>query len=106
PGFVAEGDLPRIAADGDGGVWVVWQKLPNHIDWKVGAAYYRGGRWVASQVFGEEEPVALDGPARRADQRASLVAAGGGQLLFAYERGRGAFRNRDIFLREVKTAAP
>ena len=36
------GDLPRISIDDEGGgVWVVWQKLPDHIDWKVGAAYYR-----------------------------------------------------------------
>ncbi|HTM50625.1 MAG TPA: DUF3604 domain-containing protein [Bryobacteraceae bacterium] len=101
PGFVAAGDLPRITADGEGGVWVVWQKLPNHVDWKVGAAYYQGGRWVASQVFGESEPVALDGPPRRADQRASILPDGAGRLVLAYERGRGAFRNRDIFLRQV-----
>ncbi len=106
PGFVAVGDLPRIAVDGEGGVWVAWQRLPNHVDWKVGAAYYQGGRWVASQIFGEEEPVALDGPPRRADQRASLAAGPPGRLAFAYERGRGVFRNRDIFVREVKASAP
>ncbi len=106
PGFVAVGDLPRITLDPEGGVWVAWQRLPNHVDWKVGAAYYQGARWVASQVFGEDEPVALDGPPRRADQRASLLADRPGHLVFAYERGRGVFRNRDIYVREVKTAVP
>ncbi|MEO7653409.1 MAG: DUF3604 domain-containing protein, partial [Bryobacteraceae bacterium] len=105
-GFVADGDLPRIVADPAGGIWVAWQKLPGHVDWKVGAAYYQGGRWIASQVFGENEPVPLDGPPRRADQRASILAGKPGQLTFAYERGRGAFRNRDIFLREATVTAP
>src|SRR5262249_43079788 len=49
-GFVATGDLPRIAIDGGSGVWVVWQKLPDHVDWKVGAALYQGGRWTATQI--------------------------------------------------------
>ena len=61
---------------------------------------------MASQVFGEDEPVAIDGPPKRADQRASILSDGAGRLLFAYERGRGVFRNRDIYLREVKVTAP
>jgi len=101
PGKVAEGDLPRVAISPDGAVWVVWQRLFVHVDWKVAAAVYQGGRWVASQIFGQDEPVALDGPPRRADQRASIVCERNGQALLAYERGRGAFRNRDIYLREV-----
>jgi hypothetical protein len=36
PGFVANGDLPRITIDNQDGVWVAWQRLPNHVDWKVG----------------------------------------------------------------------
>ena len=40
---MATGDLPRILIDPAGGVWVAWQRLPNHVDWKVGAAYYEGG---------------------------------------------------------------
>jgi hypothetical protein len=106
PGFVASGDLPRIVIDGDGGVWVAWQWLRDHVDWKVGAACYQGGRWIASENFGMDEPVAMDGPPRRADQRASLITASPGHLTFSYERGRGAFRNRDIYLREVKITAP
>ena len=105
PGRVAVGDLPRITIGPEGAVWVVWQRLPGHVDWKVAAAVYQGGRWAASHVFGEDEPVALDGPPRRADQRASVLADRPGHAIFAYERGRGAFRNRDIFLREVKLAA-
>lgn len=48
PGHVAEGDLPRIAIDAQDAVWVVWQRLPAHVDWKVGAAVYQGGQWLAS----------------------------------------------------------
>ncbi len=106
PGFVAKGDLPRISIDSEGGVWVAWQMLRDHVDWKVGAAYYQGGRWVASEVFGLDEPVALDGPPKRADQRASILSDAPGRLVFAYERGRGVFRNRDIYLREVKSTVP
>ena len=106
PGFVAKGDLPRIAIDSEGGVWVAWQMLRDHVDWKVGAAYYQGGRWLASEVFGLDEPVALDGPPKRADQRASILADAPGHLVLAYERGRGVFRNRDIYLRDVKPTVP
>jgi hypothetical protein len=100
-GFVDEGDLPRIAADSDGAVWIVWQRLPGHVDWKVTAAAYRAGQWTRPEIFGTTEPVSMDGPQRRADQRPSIVATASGRLVFAYERGRGAFKNRDIYLREL-----
>jgi len=102
PGFVAEGDLPRVRVGPDGAVWCVWQKLPNHVDWKIGAAVYQGGRWIGPQIFGTDEPVPLDGPPRRADQRASIVVAEPDSLIVAYERGRGPFRNRDIYLRRIR----
>ncbi|MEP7365020.1 MAG: DUF3604 domain-containing protein [Acidobacteriota bacterium] len=105
PGMVAIGDLPRVAVEPSGVVWVLWNMLPGHVDWKVGAAVYGDGRWQASHVFGKEEPVALDGPPRRADQRPSLIFLANGGAEFAYERGRGAFRNRDIYTREVKLRA-
>jgi hypothetical protein len=105
-GFSATGDLPRISVDPAGTVWLVWQTLPGHVDWKVGAAVCPGKSWIGPQIFGAEEPVALDGPPRRADQRASIVADRPGHLVYAYERGRGAFRNRDIYLREVRLAGP
>jgi hypothetical protein len=102
PGMVAIGDLPRVSIDSEDGVWVLWNSLPGHVDWKVGTALYGGGRWQAGEVFGRQEPIAIDGPPRRADQRPSLVLHAAGNAEFAYERGRGAFRNRDIYTREVK----
>jgi hypothetical protein len=105
-GFSTTGDLPRITIDPAGAVWLVWQSLPGHVDWKVGGAVCQGGSWTGPQMFGVEEPVALDGPPRRADQRASIVADRPGHLVYAYERGRGAFRNRDIYLREIRLAGP
>ncbi|MCC6540200.1 MAG: hypothetical protein IT162_21810, partial [Bryobacterales bacterium] len=105
PGLVALGDWPRVRVDGNDLVWVFWNMLPGHVDWKVGAAVYGGGRWQASEIFGRDEPVAIDGPPRRADQRPSVIFGGAGEAEFAYERGRGAFRNRDIYTRQVKLQA-
>lgn len=101
-GRLAEGDLPRVAACQDGSMWVVWQSLPSHVDWKVGAALFRGKRLVGPHLFGRAEPVPLDGPPRRADQRPAPAVDEQCQLSFAYERGRGPFRNRDVYLRETK----
>ncbi len=106
PGMVASGDLPRVSIDAAGAVWVLWNTLPGHVDWKVGAAVYGDGRWQGSDVFGRAEPVAVDGPPRRADQRPSIVLHAGGHAEFAYERGRGAFRNRDIYTRKLELRAP
>ncbi len=101
PGAVSRGDLPRLAIGSDNAVWVIWQTLLGHVDWKVTAAVYRGRRWTGPFLFGMEEPVAIDGPPKRADQRAAVVLDPEGHALLAYERGRGVFRNRDIYLREV-----
>ncbi len=104
PGMVHVGDLPRLAVDAAGAVWVVWQTLNRHVDWKVGAAALQGDRWSAPQLFGQDEDRALDTTPVRADQRASIATSGDGRIWLAYERGRGVFRDRDIFLREVKLA--
>jgi hypothetical protein len=101
-GKVAVGDLPRVVAGSGGSVWVLWQFLKGHVDWKVGAAHFQGASWSGGTLFGETEPVSLDGN-RRADQRAAAVVdRTSGNLLLAYERGRGTFRNRDIYFREVQ----
>jgi uncharacterized protein DUF3604 len=99
PGFVAQGDFPRVEAGPDGGVWVFWNYLPGHVDWKVGAALYSGGRWSPGRIFGESgEP----GPTRRADQRMSAVITGPREAVFAYERGTGVFADRDVYQRNVR----
>ncbi|MCP5114694.1 MAG: DUF3604 domain-containing protein, partial [bacterium] len=106
PGRVGQGDLPRIAIAGNGAVWVIWQTLPSHVDWKVTAAVYQPDSWTGPFRFGMNEPVPVDGPSRRADQRASVVIDPSGKALLAYERGRGPFRNRDIYLHEIKVGNP
>ncbi len=104
PGLVASGDLPRIQVDERGAVWLFWQSFRGHVNWKVSAAVFAGERWIGPYTFGMDEPVALDGPPKRADQRAAFVIGAQGHALVAYERGRGVFRNRDIYLREVRLA--
>ncbi|MCP5109959.1 MAG: hypothetical protein GY953_03905, partial [bacterium] len=104
PGRIEQGDLPRIRIGDDGAVWVVWQTLPGHVDWKVTGAVYQGDRWRGPFQFGLDEPVAIEGPGCRADQRASFVIDPAGNAQIAYERGLGPFRNRDVYLREVRLA--
>ena len=101
-GLVATGDLPRIEIGPDGALWLGWQFLPGHVNWKIGMTVYKGGRWSALRTFGNDEPIPIDGPPRRADQLPSIAPLGADTALVAYQRGRGAFRNRDIYERTVR----
>ncbi|MEZ5367026.1 MAG: DUF3604 domain-containing protein [Bryobacterales bacterium] len=100
PGFVHKGDLPRLAVGPDDSVWVGFQFFAGHVDWKVGMAALTAEGWKPF-VFGMDEPVAIDGPPKRADQLPSFYIPEPGRAVIAYQRGRGTFRNRDIYLREV-----
>ncbi len=101
-GLVATGDLPRIALGPEETLWIGWQFLPGHVDWKVGMAVRKGGHWSAPRTFGNDEPIPIDGPRRRADQLPSIVPLSADTALAAYQRGRGTFRNRDIYERTVR----
>ena len=100
PGFVHKGDLPRLAVGPDDAVWVGFQFFAGHVDWKVGMAALTREGWKPF-VFGMDEPVAIDGPAKRADQLPWFFVPEPERAVVAYQRGRGTFRNRDIYLREV-----
>ena len=101
-GLVDTGDLPRIEVGPNDSIWVSWQRLYSHVDWKVGLAVFKGDGWTAPTVFGRDEPIPIDGPARRADQLPSFVVTGPDEALVAYQHGRGTFRNRDIYERSVR----
>ncbi len=101
PGLVHQGDLPRLQIGPDDRVWIAWQFLEGHVDWKIAMAVFQGDRWD-TQVFGLDEPKAIDGPKKRSDQLASFVVPEPGLAYVAYQRGRGTFRNRDIYLRQVQ----
>ena len=103
PGHIASGDLPRVEHGRQGEIWVAWQRLFRHVDWKIGLATYSGGSWAGPEVFGRDEPIPLDGPPRKADQHPRLVIPREGPPVVAYQRGRGTFRNRDIHERRIKT---
>ena len=103
-GFVAKGDMPRITMGEDGALWVGWSFLGDHLNQKVGAMLIDHGKWSPAKVFGLEEPGTPLGSGQRADQRPALAAEPGGKLAIAYERGRGVFQNRDIYLREIAAA--
>lgn len=103
PGFVHKGDLPRMTVGADGRVWLAWQFFEGHVDWKIGMAVFQGDRWD-TKVFGLDEPKAIDGPKKRSDQLAAFVIDPEGRAQVAYQRGRGTFRNRDIYLRTVRAA--
>jgi len=101
PGLVHHGDLPRVSIGPDDRPWVAWQFFEGHVDWKVGLAVFQGDRWD-SHVFGLGEPKAIDGPKKRADQLAAIVVPDNDQAVLLYQRGRGTFRNRDIYERRVR----
>ncbi len=101
-GLVETGDLPRVETGPGGAVWVGWQFLAGHVDWKIGLAVYNSGRWSSPRTFGNTEPIPIDGPNRRADQLPSIVPLTANTAVVAYQRGRGTFRNRDIYERTVQ----
>lgn len=101
-GYVARGDIPRIAVDNDGTVWVSWQFLPGHVNGKIGSIVCERERWSRPEIFGMDEAAPVEAQ-HRYDQKPSIVADQAGHLLIAYERGEGVFKNRDIYLREIQS---
>lgn len=112
--LTADGDMPVVHADGSGRVWVFWQTLKSHLNIRIMATYYQGDRWAEVVELGAREPlpeaswVVVDGRNLngRIDNNPSVVHVPDGSLRLAYERDRGWFTNRDIFLRALKAADP
>ncbi|MCI0627187.1 MAG: hypothetical protein L0387_37000 [Acidobacteria bacterium] len=113
PGLLtSDGDMPVIYADSSGRVWVFFQRMRSHLNFRIMATYYQDARWADLVELGAREPLpeaswvivggrSLNG---RIDNRPVPVQLPDGSLRLAYERDRGWFTNRDIFVRTLKAA--
>ena len=111
PGVLADdGDMPVVLADNSGRIWVFWQRMKSHLNFRMIATYYQGNRWAEVKELGDREPLPeaswlvvggrnFNG---RIDNHAVPLAMPDGSLALAYERDRGWFTNRDIFIRTLK----
>ena len=111
--LTADGDMPLLFAGADGRVWAFWQKLKSHLNFRIMATYYQEDRWADVVELGANEPLpeaswlVLGGRSinGRIDNHPSVLQLSDGTLQLAYERDRGWFTNRDIFIRTLKAAS-
>ena len=107
--LTTDGDMPVVFPDRAGRIWVFWQKLKSHLNFRVAATYYQGDRWAEVTELGADEPLPeaswvivggrnLNG---RIDNRPSVLELPDATLRLVYERDRGWFTNRDIFVRRL-----
>jgi hypothetical protein len=100
----SDGDMPVVLADSSGRVWVFWQKMKGHLNFRTMATYYQSDHWADAKELGAQEALPeaswvvvagrnLNG---RIDNHAVPLQMPDGSLSLAYERDRGWFTNRDI----------